>query len=96
MMRNMCFRIESISLQIPRAVPWAGCFCHRVLPWAGCFCHRVLPWAGCFCPFRARTLYRRYPGCYPGLTALWPFRPLADSLLPRLMSGEIKVGDVTL
>ena len=83
MMRNMCFRIESISLQIPRAVPWAGCFCHR-----------VLPWAGCFCPFRARTLYRRYPGCYPGLTALWPFRPLADSLLPRLMSGEIKVSDV--
>ena len=93
MMRNMCFRIESIGVE--------------------CFCHRALPRAGRFCPFRAKAkAARRYrhPGCYPGLTALWPFRPWADSFrpwadsfrawadsfLPRLMSGEIKVGDVTL
>lgn len=93
MMRNMCFRIDSIG-------------------------------AECFCPFRAKVArHYRYPGRYPGLTAHWPFRPLADSfrpwadssavgrfswpkadpfrpladsLLPRLMSGKIKVGDVTL
>ena len=72
MMRNMCFRIDSIG--------------------AECFCHRALPRAGRFCPFRAKAARRyRHPGRCPGLTALWPFRPLADSLLPRLMSGEIKM-----
>lgn len=51
--------------------------------------------AECFCPFRAKVArHYRYPGRCPGLTALWPFRPLADSLLPRLMSGEIKVNEI--
>ena len=66
MMRNMCFRIDSIG-------------------------------AESFCPFRAKVVRQyRYPGQCPGLTAHWPFRPLADSLLPRLMYSKIKVEDVTL